>query len=36
MSMVVAGINSEKFSKYSKIRDRGIFEINGFTANCLK
>jgi penicillin-binding protein 2 len=36
MSMVVAGINSEKYGKYSTIRDKGVFEINGWTANCLK
>ena len=36
MSMVVAGINSEKYGKYSKIRDKGVFRINDFTANCLK
>ncbi|MBE6976765.1 MAG: hypothetical protein E7439_06200 [Ruminococcaceae bacterium] len=36
MSMVVAGINSERFGKYTKIRDKGVFELNGFTANCLK
>ena len=36
MSMVVAGINSEKYGKYSTIRDKGVFRINDFTANCLK
>ncbi|MBE6960499.1 MAG: hypothetical protein E7448_07260 [Ruminococcaceae bacterium] len=36
MSMVVAGINSQTVQKYTKIRDKGVFEINGWTANCLK
>ena len=36
MSMVVAAINSQKFGKYTQIRDKGVFEVNGFTANCLK
>jgi penicillin-binding protein 2 len=36
MSMVVAGINSNTVEKYTTIRDKGVFELNGFTANCLK
>ena len=36
MSMVVAGINSKTVTKYTSIRDKGVFELNGFTANCLK
>ena len=36
MSMVVAGINSETVRKYTKIRDKGVFRIGSWTANCLK
>ena len=36
MSMVVAGINSGAVGKYTTIRDKGVFELNGWTANCLK
>ncbi len=36
MSMVVAGINSNAVSKLTEIRDKGVFRIGEWTANCLK